>query len=407
MNVEERVEQLRQEIRYHRYHYYVRDAPLISDAEFDELYRELEQLEEEHPGLITADSPTQRVGAEPISAFEKVEHPAPILSLSSGHSIEDVRAWRSRLSRLLPAGKEDLSYVVEPKIDGLTVVLTYEQGRFVLGATRGNGRIGENVTRNLRTVYELPQQIPVDVTADLAPPDYLVVRGEVFFPLDRFAKFNEEQAETGGRVYMNPRNAASGSLRQLDATITAARPLTLFCYDFVAWADGDIPDRQWERLKLLKDLGFPVSEDIELCDSIDEIGDSYEAWQARRNQINYEVDGIVIKIDDQPLAASLGAVGNEPRGAMALKFPAQERTTRLLNVAVNVGRTGVLVPNAVLEPVEIGGVVVRNATLHNFEEVARKDIRIGDTVIIKRAGDVIPYVVGPVVERRDGSERVV
>ena len=407
MNVEERLNQLRQKIRFHRYHYYVRDVPLISDAEFDELYQELVQLETEYPELIDEDSPTQRVGADPSSAFEKVAHPAPILSLSSGHRFEDVTAWRARLGRLLPDGAQELAYVVEPKIDGLTVVLTYERGRFVRGATRGNGRIGENVTRNLRTLYELPQRIPVDSSLEVAVPESLVVRGEVFFPLDRFGVFNEEQAANDRHVYMNPRNAASGSLRQLDPKITAARPLTLFCYDLIAWDGGDVPHSQWQRLQLLHELGFPVSGDIAFCSTLEEIAEQFEMWQARRNQINYEVDGIVIKIDDQPLAASLGAVGNEPRGAMALKFPALEKMTELKDVVVNVGRTGVLAPAAILEPVEISGVVVRNATLHNFEEIARKDIRIGDTVVVKRAGDVIPYVVGPVVERRDGSERVV
>lgn len=407
MNVEERIEALREQIRYHRYQYYVRDNPLISDAEFDELYQELVQLEEQHPKLITEDSPTQRVGAEPLSAFAKVEHPAPILSLSSGHNLDDVRAWRTRLGRLLPEDHENPRFVVEPKIDGLTVVLTYEQGRFVQGATRGNGRVGENVTRNLRTVYELPQQIPVDPGAKVEVPTYLVVRGEVFFPLDRFATFNDEQAARGEHVYMNPRNAASGSLRQLDPKITAARPLTLYCYDIISWESGHVPESQWARLDYLGELGFPVSRDVIFCESLDEIEDIYGEWIERRNEINYEVDGIVIKLDDQPVAASLGAVGNEPRGAMALKFPAQEKTTKLRDVVVNVGRTGVLAPAAVLEPVEIGGVVVRNATLHNFEEIARKDIRIGDTVIVKRAGDVIPYVVGPIEELRDGSERVV
>lgn len=407
MNVEDRIDALREQIRFHRYQYYVRDAPQISDAEFDELYQELARLEKENPNLITVDSPTQRVGAEPLDAFEKVEHPAPILSLSSGHSLEDVVAWRTRLGRLLPEDAGDPSFVVEPKIDGLTVVLTYDHGRFVQGATRGNGRIGENVTRNLRTVYALPQQIPVSPDAQVTVPDYLVVRGEVFFPLDRFAAFNEQQAANEDRVYMNPRNAASGSLRQLDPRITAARPLTLFCYDLIAWDGGEVPVSQWERLAYLRDLGFPVSSDIVFCESIDEMRAIYQEWEERRNAINYEVDGIVIKLDNQPLAASLGAVGNEPRGAIALKFPAQEKTTKLRDVVVNVGRTGVLAPAAVLEPVELGGVIVRNATLHNFEEIARKDIRIGDTVVVKRAGDVIPYVVGPVKEVRNGSERVV
>ncbi|MFW5941737.1 MAG: NAD-dependent DNA ligase LigA [Chloroflexota bacterium] len=406
MTPEDRIQQLRDEISYHRYRYYVLNAPVISDAEFDALYKELEKLEAEHPELITPDSPTQRVGAEPLDAFEKVQHPAPILSLASGHSIEDLHAWRARIGRLLPEDVDDVDYVVEPKIDGLTVVLTYENGVFVQGATRGNGLVGENVTRNLRTVYALPQRIPVSPEIDVEAPPRLVVRGEVFFPLDRFEQFNAEQAANGERTYMNPRNAAAGSLRQLDARITAARPLTLYCYDLISW-DGEAPQMQWERLDYLKSLGFPVSSDIVCCETVEEIADLYGEWQERRNQINYEVDGLVIKLNDQVLADSLGYVGNEPRGALALKFPAQEKTTRLLDLVVNVGRTGVLAPNATLEPVEIGGVVVRNATLHNFEEIARKDIRIGDTVIVKRAGDVIPYVVGPVTELRDGSEQII
>ena len=405
---EERIEELREEIDYHRYRYYVLNDPVISDAEFDRLYEELEALEEEHPELRTPDSPTQRVGAEPLDSFEKVEHPAPILSLQSAQNMDEVRAWRTRIGRLLPEDVGGLSYVVEPKVDGLTVVLTYEDGRFVQGATRGNGQVGENVTVNLRTVYTLPQRVPIDPASERRPPRTLVVRGEVFFPLDEFATFNESLAEEGERTYMNPRNAASGSLRQLDPQVTAARPLTLFCYDVVAWDDAgegvDMPASQWERLNWLDEMGFPVSDDVRICEDLQCVGDTYEAWQEKRNEINYEVDGVVIKIDDRPLADSLGYVGKDPRGAIALKFPAQEETTTLEDVVVNVGRTGVLNPNAVLEPVEIGGVIVKSASLHNFDEVERKDIRIGDTVVVKRAGDVIPYVVGPVEEARDGSE---
>ena len=408
---EERIKELREEIDYHRYRYYVLNDPVISDAEFDRLYQELEELEAEHPELVTPDSPTQRVGAEPLDSFEKVEHPAPILSLQSAQDMEEVHAWRTRIGRLLPEGVTDLEYVVEPKVDGLTVVLTYEDGRFVQGATRGNGEVGENVTQNLRTVYALPQRIPIDPDSEWRPPQRLVVRGEVFFPLDEFAAFNERLAEEGERTYMNPRNAASGSLRQLDPQVTATRPLTLYCYDVIVWddtGDGDVvevPSSQWERLEWLEKMGFPVSDDLEFCEDLACVAETYDAWQEKRNEINYEVDGVVIKIDDRPLADDLGYVGKDPRGAIALKFPAQEKTTTLKDVVVNVGRTGVLNPNAVLEPVEIGGVIVKSASLHNFEEVERKDIRIGDKVVVKRAGDVIPYVVGPVAEARDGSER--
>jgi DNA ligase (NAD+) len=355
MTPEERIAQLREEIDFHRYLYYVLDAPVISDAEFDSLFQELVELEAAHPELITPDSPTQRVGTEPLSAFEKVEHPAPILSLASGHSVEDLYAWRARLGRLLPKDVTGVDYVVEPKIDGLTVVLTYEDGVFVQGTTRGNGQVGENITRNLRTVYALPQRVPIDPASDLQPPRYLVVRGEVFFPLDQFEAFNLSLAEAEERTYMNPRNAASGSLRQLDPQVTASRPLTLYTYDFVTWDSSgggvEVPDLQWERLQLLEDLGFPVSADILCCETLDEVAEAYETWQEKRNRINYEVDGVVVKLNDQPLAEQLGFVGKDPRGAIALKFPAQEKTTKLKELVVNVGRTGVLAPNAVLEPV--------------------------------------------------------
>ena len=403
----ERIKQLRDEINYHLYRYHVLDAPVISDAEYDALYRELVSLEEKHPQLITPDSPTQRAGAEPLDSFTKVAHPAPILSLANAFNAEDMRAWRTRIGRLLPDDHQELEYVVEPKLDGLSVVLTYRDGLFVLGATRGNGEIGEDITQNLRTLATLPKRIPVDPASSLTAPPYMVVRGEVFFPLDKFAQLNEARAEAGEALYMNPRNTAAGSLRQLDPAKTAGRPLRLYVYDFIAWEGIDLPDMQWERLALLRDFGFPVSPDNVYCPDLDCVMARYEVWQDKRNEINYEVDGVVVKINDRPLADSLGFVGKDPRGAIAIKFPAQEKTTRLLDVQVNVGRTGILAPNAVLDAVEIGGVTVRSATLHNYDEIARKDIRIGDMVIVKRAGDVIPYIVGPIVDLRDGSEKVI
>lgn len=406
MTPAERIAQLRASLNYHIYRYHVLDQPVISDGEYDALYQELVQLEAAHPELVTADSPTQRAGAQPADFFAKVTHPAPILSLSSLFSVEELKAWRTRIGRLLPAGVEP-DYVVEPKIDGLTVVLTYRNGAFVLGATRGNGEVGEDITQNLRTLRALPKRIPVDPASKLPVPPYFVVRGEAFFPLDKFEAFNAGLAQAGERTYMNPRNAAAGSLRQLDSTITAGRPLALYCYDILAWEGISIPAHQSERLALLKEYGFPVAPDVEYCANIDAIADCYEAWLGRRNQINYEVDGIVIKINDRLLAEELGYVGKDPRGSAALKFPAQEKTTKFLRLQVNVGRTGVLAPNAVLTPVEIGGTIVQNATLHNFEEIARKDIRVGDTVVVKRAGDVIPYIVGPVTELRDGTEQVI
>jgi DNA ligase (NAD+) len=401
---EQRAEKLRREISYHIYRYHVLDSPVISDNEYDALYNELLELEAQNPELVTADSPTQRAGAEPLDAFEKVTHPAPILSLSNAFNVEDLKAWRARLNRLLPENTA-LDYVVEPKFDGLTVVLTYRDGVFVQGATRGNGEVGEDVTVNLRTLFALPKRVPVAPESTAKPPILMVVRGEAFFQLDQFEELNRRRVEAGDPPYMNPRNTAAGSLRQLDPQKTARRPLTIYCYDFIAWDGGDIPETQWERLDLLQELGFPVSADITYCADLDCVAAAYNAWMEKRNQINYEVDGVVVKINDQPLALSLGYVGKDPRGAIAMKFPAQEKTTKLLRVVVNVGRTGILAPAAVLEPVEIGGVIVQNATLHNYDEIAKKDIRVGDTVLVKRAGDVIPYIIGPVVDLRDGTEQ--
>lgn len=406
MSQEERAKYLREQLNYHIYRYHVLDSPVISDAEYDALYQELLSLESKYPELIQADSPTQRAGAAPLERFEKVTHPAPILSLANAFSEEDLFAWRSRIDGLLP-DRTTLDYVVEPKIDGLTVVLTYRNGRFIQGATRGNGEIGEDITANLRTMLVLPKQIPVDPTSKLESPAYLVVRGEAFFPLDQFEALNNERLAQGKALYMNPRNTAAGSLRQLDPKVTAERPLALYCYDFVAWEGGNIPDRQWDRLAYLQNLGFPVSKDINLSPNLDSVMDQFRNWVEKRNDINYEVDGIVVKINDQRLAQSLGYVGKDPRGAIAIKFPAQEKTTKLIDVSVNVGRTGILAPNAILEPVEIGGVIVRNATLHNYDEIARKDIRIGDTVLVKRAGDVIPYIIGPVIDLRTGNEQII
>ena len=404
MTPDERIQQLRREINYHLYRYHVLDSPVISDAEYDALYRALAALEAEHPELVTPESPTQRAGAAAADIFAKVRHPAPILSLMNAFNADDLRAWRARIGRLLPADTH-LEYVVEPKLDGLTVVLHYRDGRFAQGATRGDGEVGEDVTANLRTLHGVPKRIPVDPRQSLRPPDYLVVRGEVFLPLDKFEALNAERLAAGEPLYMNPRNTAAGSLRQLDPAKTAERPLRLYCYDIVAIEGGELPRRQWDRLAYLRDLGFPVSPDNTYCRSLDEVVAAYEQWIERRDHINYEVDGAVVKVDDRLLAEELGYAGKDPRGALAMKFPAREKTTRLLALQVNVGRTGVLAPNAVLEPVEIGGTTVRAATLHNFDEIARKDIRIGDRVLVKRAGDVIPYVVGPIVDARDGREQ--
>lgn len=411
-----RIEALRREVSFHSYRYHVLDDPLISDAEYDSLFHELRALEEEHPELVTPDSPTQRVGAEPIDGFGKIRHPAPILSLSNCFDMDDVRAWRDRIGRLLPEGV-DPGLVVEPKFDGLTVVLRYVDGLFVQGATRGNGEIGEDITSNLRTVRTIPLHIPVrDVTVEAehgessgregylqAPPPLLVVRGEAYMPIPDFEAMNAKLEEMGERGFANPRNAAAGSLRQLDPMVAASRPLSIFCYDIVA-SEGLHLESQLELLAFLEEMGFPVSCDVALFDDIDDIEPYYQEWMEKREGLHYEVDGLVIKINDLATRERLGVVGKDPRGATALKFPARERTTKLIGVQVNVGRTGTINPLAILEPVNVGGVTVKQATLHNYDDVARKDIRIGDTVLVKRAGDVIPYVVGPVVQLRDGTE---
>ncbi|MBC7250846.1 MAG: NAD-dependent DNA ligase LigA [Anaerolineae bacterium] len=405
-DVEQRIRELREQINYHNYRYHVLNAPVISDAEYDRLFRELQALEEAHPELITPDSPTQRVGGEPQEKFEKVRHPAPILSLASTTEPEGIREWLARISKLLPEGVrvEDLDFVVEPKIDGLTVVLHYVDGVFVQGATRGNGEVGEDITANLRTIKKLPLRIPTDPQTAVPAPPRLVVRGEAYMPLDAFAEFNRRQEEMGEKAFANPRNAAAGSLRQLDPNITASRPLSLWCYSIVA-SEGVEITTQWETLAYLRTMGFPVSEDVALLSTVDEVIEHCLAWVKKRDTLNYEADGLVIKINDLRLQEALGVVGKDPRGAIAFKFPAREATTRLLDAEASVGRTGALTPVAVLEPVELGGVTIKHASLHNYEDVARKDIRIGDMVIVKRAGDVIPYVAGPIVDLRDGSER--
>lgn len=393
-----RLQKLRQQIHYHNYRYNVLDDPVISDYEFDRLMQELRDLEAAHPEWITPDSPTQRVGGAPLERFNKVQHPAPILSLSNAFSFDDVRAWFDRIARL-DERVLTADFTVEPKLDGLSVVLHYQNGLFVQGATRGDGLIGEDITPNLRTIKALPLKIPVDPAQfPAATPPALVVRGEAFFFLQDFATLNQRLAEAGEKTYQNPRNTAAGALRQLDPSLTASRPLTLLVYQIVA-GEGDLPKTQWQTLQSLRALGFPVPPAYH-CRTLDEVFPILEEWAHRRETLDYEIDGMVIKINDLTLARDLGVVGKDPRGAIAYKFPAQEVTTTLLDIGVNVGRTGVLTPYAVLEPVEIGGVIVRQATLHNFDYIREKDIRVGDRVRVKRAGEVIPYVIGPLLAAR-------
>ena len=404
MTTKSQYEKLKSEIHAHNYRYHVLDAPVISDLEFDKLLNQLKQIEAEHPDWVTTDSPTQRAGSKPADRFEKVRHPAPILSLANAFGADDTRAWFERISRI-DDRVEKAKFVVEPKIDGLSVVLHYRDGLFVQGATRGNGEVGEDITSNLRTVRAIPLKIPVEAKAKLSLPSYLVVRGEAFIPNKEFEELNHMREEAGEATYQNPRNTAAGALRQLDPKLTASRPITLLVYQIVHSEGGKVPTSQWEILEYLEALGFPVTDVAKRFNNLEDAITYTETWNEGRDALSYDADGMVIKIDDLTLAAELGFVGKDPRGAIAFKFPAREVTTKLNDIHVTVGRTGVLIPNAMLEPVEIGGVVVERATLHNFDYIAEKDIRVGDRVLIKRAGEVIPYVIGPVVDARTGKEK--
>ncbi len=399
----DRLVEIRRQINFHNYRYHVLDAPLISDYEYDQLMNELRAIEADHPELITSDSPSQRAGGPILDKFTKVRHPGPILSLANAFNAEDARVWYERIHKI-DERVENTDYVVEPKIDGLTVVLHYRNGDFYLGATRGDGEVGEDITANLRTVRSLPLHIPVDGHAPQAPT-MLVVRGEAFMNIKDFEKLNSELEQAGEIPYQNPRNTAAGSLRQLNTALTAVRPLNLLVYAIVMTEDV-APVTQLELLEYLRTLGFPVTRAAQHCQTLEEAIRVCESWSSRRLELPFEADGMVIKINDLDLAADLGFVGKDPRGAIAFKFPAQEVTTRLINIVVNVGRTGKLTPNAVLEPVDIGGVIVKQATLHNFDYIADKDIRIGDRVRVKRAGEVIPYVIGSIVNLRRGEEQV-
>ena len=399
------VDELRQKINYHNYRYHVHDAPEISDYEFDQLLLRLKEIEAAHPELITPDSPTQRAGASPAEKFAKVNHPASILSLSNAFSDEDLKAWYERVARLDDRVTQ-ADFVVEPKIDGLTVVLHYRDGVFVQGATWGDGEVGEDITSNLRTIRALPLRIPVYKGESIAP-NYLVVRGEAFINIKDFERLNQRLEEAGGKTYLNPRNTAAGSLRQLDPSLTASRPLTLLTYAIVD-IQGDHGENlatEQDILSYLRKLGFPVVQS-KYCKDLDTVTQAYRELEVERDRLAYEADGAVIKINDLSLAVELGVVGKDPRGSIAFKFPAHEVTTTLSDIGVNVGRTGVLTPYAILEPVNIGGVIVKQATLHNFDYIVEKDIRIGDRVLVKRAGDVIPYVIGPVPSTRTGAEHV-
>lgn len=399
--IQARIAELSKQLHHHIYQYHVLNEALITDAEYDRLFRELRDLEAEYPQFALADSPTQRVGSDLSGDFPKVPHPAPILSLANAFDEADLRNWEERNLRLLPSDTQ-LAYVLQPKLDGLAIVITYEDGVLSRAATRGNGELGDDVTANVKTIRTVPLRIPVDPRAGAAP-GRLVVRGEILFHKDSFLELNREQEAQGLPAYINPRNTASGSLKQKDSRETAKRKLAAYIYAIVD-SNGVELDCEWEILQYLTAMGFNVITDASLCGSLGDVIQALPAWEARRDDLPFEIDGLVLKVDELSLARELGVVGKDPRGAIAYKFPAEEATTQLVGITIGVGRTGKVTPTAQLDPVFIGGVTVSNASLHNYDQVAALDIRLGDRVIVKRSGDVIPYVIGPVTGARDGSE---
>ena len=424
-SIEKEIESLRQEINFHNYRYYVLDSPVISDAEYDKLMRRLEGLETKHPELITPDSPTQRIGAKPLEEFGEITHTIPMLSLKNAFGSEEAREFDDRVKRLLtpyPAlshkggGKEVIEYVAEPKIDGLAIELVYEDGRFTAGSTRGDGYTGEDVTQNLKTIKSIPMRLLTSQCqgargkgqeleiSNLTIPSRLEIRGEVFLPLKAFEKINREREKSNEPFFANPRNAAAGSLRQLDPRITASRPLDIFCYG-VGTVVGIKFKSHFETLGALKAFGFKVNPLIKVCKDIEDVLDYHKEMEKNRAKLPYEVDGIVIKVNDLELQEKLGVLTRSPRWALAYKFKPIEEITKIHKIEIGVGRTGALTPVAIMEPVEIGGVTIERATLHNQDEIDRKDVRVGDTVVVQRAGDVIPEVVMVMKEKRTGKEK--
>lgn len=400
MSLQQQIDTLRQDLRRYEYEYHVLDNPTIPDAEYDRLFHQLKALEAAHPELITADSPTQRVGAKPLSGFAQIRHEIPMLSLDNAFSDEEFYAFVKRIEDRLIRLPEPLTFCCEPKLDGLAVSILYVNGVLTQAATRGDGTTGEDITANIRTIRNIPLQLLMD-----NPPARLEVRGEVFMPHAGFERLNQQALEKGEKTFANPRNAAAGSLRQLDPKITSKRPLVLNAYG-IGIAEGiDLPNTHYDRLQWLKSLGIPVNPEIRLCNGTDEVLDFYRDIQNKRSSLGYDIDGTVLKINDIALQEKLGFISKAPRWAIAYKFPAQEELTRLNDVEFQVGRTGAITPVAKLEPVFVAGVTVSNATLHNGDEIERLDIAIGDTVVIRRAGDVIPQIIGVLHDRRPADAR--
>jgi DNA ligase (NAD+) len=389
-----RVAELRSLIEYHNRRYFELDEPEISDAEYDELVRELRALEEAHPDLLTPDSPTQRPGGAPTSLFAPVRHAVPMMSLDNAFSFEELQAWGKRMERYISG---DVDYVCELKIDGIAMSLRYERGRYVQAATRGDGTTGEDVTENVRTIGAIPEQLH---DGDVGVPGELEVRGEVYMPIASFTALNDAQGASGGRLFANPRNSAAGSLRQKDPSITAKRDLSFWAYQLGAVEGGPKFTRHSEMLEWLGALGFPVNPNIETLDTLDDVFAYCQRWMANRHDLPYEIDGVVVKVDDLAQRGELGSTSKAPRWAIAFKFPPEERNTLLKDILVSIGRTGKATPFAQLEPVFVGGSTVGVATLHNEDQVRAKDVRPGDTVVVRKAGDVIPEVVGPVLSKR-------
>ena len=400
MSLQQQIDTLRQDLRRYEYEYHVLDNPTIPDAEYDRLFHQLKALEAAHPELITADSPTQRVGAKPLSGFAQIRHEIPMLSLDNAFSDEEFYAFVKRIEDRLIRLPEPLTFCCEPKLDGLAVSILYVNGVLTQAATRGDGTTGEDITANIRTIRNIPLQLLMD-----NPPARLEVRGEVFMPHAGFERLNQQALEKGEKTFANPRNAAAGSLRQLDPKITSKRPLVLNAYG-IGIAEGvDLPNTHYDRLQWLKSIGIPVNPEIRLCNGTDEVLDFYRDIQNKRSSLGYDIDGTVLKINDIALQEKLGFISKAPRWAIAYKFPAQEELTRLNDVEFQVGRTGAITPVAKLEPVFVAGVTVSNATLHNGDEIERLDIAIGDTVVIRRAGDVIPQIIGVLHDRRPADAR--